>query len=488
MNIVVETALRLKVNLVIPASFLDIDNPSEKLLVDCVARRGIFVSQHHLEPIGLSSYTFKNYCAKFGVSGEFSYIKNPENMERAWEYYAAKWAKYDNVVWQIGLRGEGDRPVWQEAVPTDSELKSYGEFISKAYTKEKEIIVKATSGKAKYFTSTLWMEGSALAEKGYLKFPQDTIVVFADSGINQMYGNEFYSLKRGENKSGIYYHLQYYGAGPHLVPQTGLNKLYYNTSLAYKMGDNAYYILNVSNIREFVFEIKAYSQMTWDIDGFTTKKYLDDYCEEIGEFSDEVRRLVTKYYSSLPTMDSDYLLEHYPYNKFFNLYLKDDFDGFKNYILKEGDIINFGSLILEDFKAYPPLKKWSKVYYERIKKVMPQFEEIYDGFKTVSDKLPERLSRHIRVKWLLFSKTLLCVYKWYICVYDMKSSYDLCETEKTLGFYKAACESLEEYLKYRKCAEYGEFGNWYRGDTKMNIKQQLYNTKRFLGQTPDYYG
>ena len=50
----------------------------------------------------------------------------------------------------------------------------------------------------------------------------------------------------------------------------------------------------------------------------------------------------------------------------------------------------------------------------------------------------------------------------------------------------SACRNLEEYLNYRKCAEYGIFENWYRGDLKMNVKMHLYNTKRLLGQTPDY--
>ena len=108
-------------------------------------------------------------------------------MEEAWTFYARKWAEYDNVVWQIGLRGKGDRPVWQESTPTEEELKHYGQFISKAYRKQKEIVLEATKGKAKHFTSTLWMEGSMLMKKGFLEFPEDVIIVFADAGPNQMY-------------------------------------------------------------------------------------------------------------------------------------------------------------------------------------------------------------------------------------------------------------------------------------------------------------
>ena len=60
---VVETLLRLKFNLVIPASFLDIENPPEKKLFDAVARRGIYISQHHVEPLGLSHFAFEDFAA-----------------------------------------------------------------------------------------------------------------------------------------------------------------------------------------------------------------------------------------------------------------------------------------------------------------------------------------------------------------------------------------------------------------------------------------
>lgn len=52
---VVETALRLKLNLVIPATFLNIENAPEKAIADAVAERGIYISQHHCEPLGVSS-------------------------------------------------------------------------------------------------------------------------------------------------------------------------------------------------------------------------------------------------------------------------------------------------------------------------------------------------------------------------------------------------------------------------------------------------
>ena len=486
MNMVVETMLRLKLNLVIPATLLDIDNPGEKLLADCVARRGIYLSQHHIEPLGLSSFGFENYIRKYNKTGKFSYLECPEIMEEVWEFYAKKWAQYDNVVWQIGLRGSGDdRPVWEEENPTDEELKKYGRFISKAYAKEKEIVMKATGGKAKYFTSTLWMEGSLLMEKDFLEFPEDVIAVFADAGLNQMYGKEYYTLQRQKDgKRGIYYHLQYYGSGPHLAPQTGIDKLYHNIELAYNNADNLYAILNASNVREFVFELKAYSQILWNLKEFSKQEYLNDYCKEFGAFSDEAKRLVTKYYSSIPFVETKYLSMHY-HSKYFNFYLGDDIDNAKNFVLKEGDIREHGKYIIRDFRGQLE-HEISGVYYEKLKEVIPKYIELCSDFEKLAESLSGPLKKHMEVKWLLFTKTLLHIYKWYVNIYEAKQYYDTYESEKMRASLNAACEELEEYLCYRKCAEYGIFENWYRGELKMNIKQNLFNTRMLLGQTPDF--
>lgn len=141
MDKVLETVLRLKLNLIIPASFLNLDNPPEKALADCVAKRGLYLPQHHIEPLGVSSYSFDRYCRKNGMEAKYSYIEFPDALEKAWRDYAEKWAQYDYVVWQIGLRGVGDRPLWLEEDPAENELRAYGKVISRAYKKQKEIIL-----------------------------------------------------------------------------------------------------------------------------------------------------------------------------------------------------------------------------------------------------------------------------------------------------------------------------------------------------------
>ena len=485
MDMVVETLLRLKLNLVIPASFLDVDNPPEKLLADCVAKRGIYLSQHHLEPLGLSHFTLEQYCKRYGKTGEYSYIHYPELLEEAWKFYAKKWAEYDNVVWQIGLRGKADRPVWEEAeVPNEEELAKYGAFISDALERQKQIIMEATGGKAKYFTSTLWMEGSRLVEKGVLKAPENTILVFADTGPNQMYGADYYQVTgREDMETGIYYHLQYFCCGPHLAPQTGLDKLYYNMKLARDMGDDSYCIINASNIREFVFELTAYAEMLWDIDTFSAERYMNDYVKEFGSQADNLVVLIKEYYNSMPEIDVHYLTRHH--EKYFNYDFNNAPEGIKNFIVKEGNVLEHGRTILDAFHRVVPIPLGQE-FYQVLIPTIPKYVSLCEQLQALADVLPAHLKKHIEVKWLCYAMTLRYIYQWYVHMYEAKQHRHALDSEQMKESLRMACQCLEKYLEYRKCAEYGIFENWYRGDLKMDIKQKLYDTKKLMGQTPDF--
>lgn len=480
---VVETLLRLKLNLIIPASFLDIDNPPEKAIADCVAKRGIFLSQHHIEPVGVTGHTFERYCKRHGKTGTFSYGDNPELLEEVWKYYAEKWAEYDNVVWQIGLRGKGDNPIWYMEEPTDEILAKYGKFISDAIHRQKEIIAQATKGRAKYFTSTLWMEGSRLMQKGILKVPEETIIIFADNGPNQMYGMDFHNIARYENIDyGIYYHIQYFGDGPHLAPMTGIDKLYYNISAAYDKGDNVYSILNASNIREFVYELKAYSEMLWDFDGFDCAEYKTRYVEKFGDYADVAGALIEDYFNSVAVLDTSLLSKHF--SERFNYNYEEKNENIKNFVMKDGFVRRFGMDILKGFKKQLNREMLFEIY-SALKKAIPDYRRVCEGFKTLAETLDQPLKKHIEVKWLLYAETMRSIYEWYINLYEAKKYYDLEDTQEMINSLKAACGELETYLSYRKCAEYGEFENWYRGDMKMDMKQRLFDTKRLLGHTPD---
>ena len=471
MDRVVETALRLRINLIIPASFLDIDNPPEKALADAVARRGIYLSQHHIEPVGVSTFTFEKYLEKFGKSGEFSYIKNPSLMEEIWRYYAEKWSIYENLIWQIGLRGKIDRPVWEEEQPTPEELRRYAEFISGAVARQKEIIEEATGGKAKHFTSTLWMEGATLAKRGFLTLPESVISVFADNGPNQMYANDFYEVEREQGRVyGIYYHLQYFGLGPHLSPLTGLDKLYYNLKLACDKGDCSYIILNASNIREFTFELGAYSEMTWNMERFSKEKYLEDYAARFGDDSERVKAAIVAYYDAIAVLDTSLLSEHHA-NYFDFRY--EDVEGIKNLPVKDGMTVNACRHILKyvdnNEKSY---HLWSD-YYCAISQKLADLESVKRDFEALAHGLDEQGNSCAMTLWAVYTNNILGLYTCYSRLFEAKRAWTRGDEAESKALLCLAADAARNMIEYRKCAEVGDFENWYSGDTKLDIPRLL---------------
>ena len=473
---VVETALRLKINLIIPASFLDIENPPEKAIADCVARRGIFLSQHHIEPCGVSYFTYENYCKKNGLPQTPSFVTNKETMIKVWKHYVEKWSQYDNVVWQLGLRGKADIPVWANDSSVSEDVKERGFLISDAIATQYNLIMNTTCDKAKYFSSTLWMEGSYLFKNNALTFPENTMILFSDIGINQMYGTDFYDIQRlNEYKYGIYYHVQYWGHGPHLAPLTGIKKLLYNLKIAKENGDTGYCMLNVSNTREFTYEIKAYSEMIWDMNSFVPQKYEKEYTLKYIDGNEQIQKTINEYYDAIAELDCR-SLEHHASN-LFNYKYDIKAENIKNFVVKDGMIAAWGRNILKHIKENTTDKitiHFNEIY-NASKPSAIKLKYIIDEMKTIEKNLNENQALHFKIKWINSANIMYNLYSWYYLVYEASQNPD--ERKEKL---KQATDHINNILEYRKCAECGEFKNWYRGDTKLKTPQLITLTQEVI--------
>ena len=157
----------------------------------------------------------------------------------------------------------------------------------------------------------------------------------------------------------------------------------------------------------------------------------------------------------------------------------------KNFILKDELVLVKGSEITWDFHKEVSCELYEKMR-EALKQAMPIYARLADELDAWSGRLSDSLQRHVRCKWWLYAKTLLHFYRWFVDVYEGKLAYDKGEFAVMQEKINDAGESLEEYLVLRKCAEYGEFENWYCGDLKMNVIQRLLDTRKLLGQTPKF--
>ncbi|MBI5770338.1 MAG: glycosyl hydrolase 115 family protein [Verrucomicrobia bacterium] len=281
---IVEALVRSRCNLIIPASFVDLMNPPEAALVEECARRGVFVSQHHVEPLGVSAFAYFNYWKARGRDLKYSYFSHPAEVREIWRAYAAKWAAFPNVIWQLGLRGIADRPMWMADPSTPQSDAGRGRLISEAMAEQLRILDEVAPRRPRFTSTTLWAEGSTLNQQKLLTIPPGTIVVFADNSPGWKWQADFYSTPRDpKNSYGVYYHHALWGSGPHLAQVPSPQKTFECLQLAVQQGAGSYAIFNVSNLREFVLGVAASAAMTWRMDGFDPATWLQEWVD--GRFS-----------------------------------------------------------------------------------------------------------------------------------------------------------------------------------------------------------
>ncbi len=274
MKRVYEALLRLGGNLIIPGSFVNVMNSDEAKLVTQAVEQGLYVSQHHIEPLGVTAFSFETYWEKRGQKHAFEYAKNPEPVRQTWRDYAQKWWELagKQTIWQLGLRGRGDRPIW-DYDPTISKDKA-GQFISQALADQWQIVREFDTRPTPLATTTLWAEGSELMAKGQLTIPKAVTIIFSDNGQTQLMQDDFHNLTRDPSRTyGSYYHAGFWIHGSHLVQGTRLDKMQREVRSMIAKGDTHYAILNTANIREHVLPIAAFSQLldqglSWDQETF----------------------------------------------------------------------------------------------------------------------------------------------------------------------------------------------------------------------------
>ncbi len=475
---VVETILRLKMNLIIPASLLDIDNPAEENLVRLVTERGLYVSQHHIEPVGVSHFAWENYWKKLGVEVEPSYVRHPEKFEEIWRYYAHKWAQYPGVLWQFGLRGRGDRPVWFNDSLVPPSVEARGQLISSAYAKQAQIVAEELGSTDFVSTSTLWMEGSALQQQGVLKFPVGTIVVFSDFGSTQMMLDDFYSTARDPQRDyGVYHHVAFWGDGPHLAQGTSLEKLNFNYKNAVERGDTAYSILNVCNIREFTLGLEAVARMNWDFASFDLERYRHDwFARQFGpQAVTRVEKTYRDYYAAYPSLDDT----RFPGEMIL-------LDGITRIIgLK---LVNYSpdTFNKSDFVHNPFYERFGNVG-EMLAYFIPMLSTSLRNWQSAYDSAWQALSLVSNQRRTFFIdhfivqiEIMLGLYGW--CYHICLATQALLDGDQSTRdeYLSQAIFALEKLLVDRTKAEHNHWQGWYRGDKKMNLPGVLDRTRALL--------
>jgi hypothetical protein len=169
-----ETLLRLRGNMLVPATFPFPDERCHEL----TARRGLFISQHHILVMGLNTYQWPKDMP-------FSFTKHPEIMERYWRQCVEVF-KDKEMVWSVGYRGKFDRPFWVDE-PEIASPQARGEVISRAIARQVEIIREVQPNAP--IVANMWDEGAMLYRQGVIKLPPGVALVWPDDGTGLLREN-----------------------------------------------------------------------------------------------------------------------------------------------------------------------------------------------------------------------------------------------------------------------------------------------------------
>lgn len=421
LDAVCETLLRTGGNLIIPGSFVDVMNPAEARLVETAVARGLYVTQHHIEPLGVSHYGYETYWRKRGVKTTLHYSQEPHRVRATWRDYARRWYELagNQVIWQLGLRGRAHQAVW--AADTNIGRDVAGRYISQAIADQWAIVQEVDARKAPPATTTLYNECSVLMADGKLDVPKAVAMIFCDDGSTQRMQRDFDELPREPGRSyGAYTHIAYWNRGPHLAagqpPQFAAATL---DAVAGK-GDRHYAIINTSNVREHIFGIDAAMQVMRQPGSFSLEEFWHKHLPAT------VADLGPRYFDALARCTGGQLFQ-------------------------DGDVFR----VMHEALAKPgePITPTHKSVTEA---------EIIRGAEAMEAVAVEASQRDWPEGHHLYATSLFNVSATLMaCMYRATAAV-------MAGNVTAAAAYAERMLRERQKATLGRFAGWYRGDDKAD--------------------
>lgn len=471
-----ETAARLGMNFMIPASLLNILNPPEEHLLEVAARRGLKVTQHHIEPVGISGFTFAGYWKTQGEQPRFSFYSEREKMLTLWQEGVKRWSRYDTI-WALGLRGTGDRPMWMadSSIPRDDRI--VGKLISEAIAIQRDMILKANPGRKPEMTTVLWAEGSTLLAGGHLTIPEDVTIIFSDNSPGAQMQADFDQPRDPKRRYGVYYHHQLWSSGPHLVQSVPPAVSRQVLGRAVTTGATDYALFNCSNVREFVIGLTLSSDQ---ISGY----------DKSGDKA--LQRLCTRWYGD------GALVAEKLYDRFFAAYERQPET---RQMFLDGQLKKMGrNLIAEiqrgdtpadatDKPAAAETSAWAARAFPQLtlanpteapvraalKRQIASLEGVIRDAKLALPSLPEKARPLFDANLVVQAEILIGLLRWVDALVDARAATDPAVAKRRI---EDAAAALEAGVTAGKRAASGHWTHWYRGDRKMNVPGLIEETRK----------
>ncbi len=285
---VFELILRLKGNFLWPAmwgkSFFDDDSLNPRLADEY----GIVISTSHHEPMMRAHVEW----ARYG-KGPWNYTKNDSLLREFWREGIKRMNGYESIV-TIGMRGDGDEPMSQEANIS---------LLERIVEDQRKIIEEVTGKKPEEVPQVwaLYKEVQEYYDKG-MRVPDDVTLLLCDDNWGNIRKLPDLNEKPRKGGYGIYYHYDYVG-GPRnykWINTNQIERVWEQMHLAYEYGARKIWIVNVGDIKPMEFPIDFFLDYAWNPEFIPLEK-LGEYSyewakEQFGEkYARDIAYILDKY-------------------------------------------------------------------------------------------------------------------------------------------------------------------------------------------------
>ncbi len=524
-----EVLLRCGGNMTIPGT--DFNAHKYKQLA---ADYGLWITHHHAEPMGARMF------ARAYPDLEASFDKHPELFRGLWKE-AIEDQKGIKVIWNIGFRGQGDRPFWVDD-PAYNTQEARGKLVSDLMFEQYNMIKK--QDEKAVCCMNLYGEIMELYRDGFLSIPDDVIKIWADNGFGKMvsrrqnnHNPRVPALPEKEDSSshGIYYHASFYDLQAAAMmtmlpnsPEFVIKQL----SEVFDRGADDFWIINCSNVKPHTYYLDLIAwiwrgELCPEIEETKEKeaaeKFTEKFCREYYNTEDnKITEAIAKLYSLWPLCTIKYGPNE-------DDHAGEQFSNHGSRILAFQFISSFDKEAPENTKKTNELNwllkaetlsdqvKWHVAKY---REGVKSYEDYLSNCKNVKGFLENSGLSNGKALAQQLDDNLICQVQYhyysYLGAYHICRALEICLSGNNSGenfigaleeagegknidylsaFYEAglAKEAFSRGYKTMRSHEHGIWENFYKNDCEADIKQSAYVAGslmaylRMLGDGPHFY-
>ena len=483
-----ETALRLKLNTVETYSSIA---PGYKLTdyAYSIGRHGLVITSHHTSGLNTSFSTWDAYWTKVRKLDPPKLLLANETAIKDFFRYNAETVHRSGIenLWVIAFRGKVDQPFWSVFEDAPADDKGRGEVINEMLQLQLDLIKEITGNPNPYARITFYDEMANLMSQGFLKPPEgeNLIWTYVAARRDPYPYDDLVNFSAGKPvKLGYYMNFGFASTGAHVAPAEGPWKMEFNYRYINNKSPLYFSVVNVGNIREFVFELSANAKLLWDYNSYSTDQFLLDFCSQYfgAKPAREVAQLYRDFYhaywqpkqSEFEGMERQFLFQDLRYAR--------AFDHIYEHFYAAGTALNLNPLHQIGYESVPGRTFRIDPAYH---KTDNQIDAILSGMQLTIPKFESVATRCSRLKpkldpeKQLFFNDNLRIYCYYMthlskALYHFVFAYKhQSEKELLLENLTSAQEAAVRAKQYLYEAQHGVFSTWYSDAEPMTRTFQL---------------